>query len=186
MLHPRPLQETQRHLWKGRVDLMRRSDPKSRSAVPGPPLRPMRVRTAASCILGMAVAVWWVTGDLYEPVGAKLLLEGPGGPSALEHGVGVIGLCTTLVSLVALISNREQRERERRWRPVFGVFLAVGAPMLGFGVRVAVAPSLGGNIGAGLFLIFGLPIGALVTLWAALRADSLVTQTVPERMRPPT
>ena len=133
----------------------------------------------------MAVAVWWMVGDLYEPMGAALLLmEPPALPPAVEHGVGLGALCTVVVALAVLISNKEQRDRERRWRPVFGVLLLVVAPMVGYGWRVATARELGANIGAGLFLIYGLPIGGVFALWAALRAETLARVTTSER-RPP-
>lgn len=107
-------------------------------------------------------------------------------PAALEHGIGAVALCTAAIALVALISNKEEQERERRWRPVFGIFLLVGAPMLGYGYRVLTARDLGGNIGAGLFLILGLPLGVVMLLWATLRAINLARLTVPESSDPPT
>lgn len=154
---------------------------------PGPPVHPGRVRLAIACIIAMGVAVWWMVGDLYEPMGAALLLtEPPALPPAVEHGVGLVALCTVVVALGVLASNKEQRDRERRWRAVFVALLLIVAPMAGFGWRVATARELGGNIGAGLFLIYGLPVGGVVTLWAALRAESLVRVTVPDQSSPPT
>ena len=137
---------------------------------------------ALASIIAMAVAVWWIVGDFYEPMGGVLLLmEPPALPPIVEDCVGLAAVSTVVVALVVLISNKDQRDRERRWRQVFGVLLLVVAPMVGYGWRVATARELGANFGAGAFLVYGLPIAGAFALWAALRAESLVRVTVPER-----
>ena len=152
---------------------------------PGRPLRPGRVRLAVACVLASAVAVWWIAGDIsYPVVGYARLVHRRSMPAALEHGIGGVALCTAAIALVLLISNEEEKERERRWRPVFLVFLLVGAPMFGYGYRVLTARDLGGNIGAGLFLILGLPTGGVTLLWATLRAVNLARLTVPDSSDP--
>ena len=160
-----------------------RPPPNSGQPVEGPPLRPSRVRIAIACLVALPVAVWWVLGDLSEQDGYLRIAEPPPVPSALENVIGLAALCAALVTLAVLMSSKDDRDRERRWRPVFGAFLTLGV-VIGFGSRILTAQTVGANIGGGLFLLAA-PWAALgLTLWGALRAYKLARLTVPDGRRP--
>lgn len=123
-------------------------------------------------------------GDLSENGGYLRIVESPPVPPIVEHGLGLAALCTVVFGLAMLMSNKDERDRERRWRSVFGAFFAAGV-LAGFGLRLLAASTVGANIGRGLFLYYGVPTAGGLALWGALRADKLARRTVSESRRPP-
>ncbi|MEO3801161.1 hypothetical protein [Nonomuraea sp. B1E8] len=125
---------------------------------------------AAGCALAVPVAVWWLVGDLSAdvPPGTALdhLISPPGlGPWA-ERAVGLGALVVAGVTAALLVRASRRRRFDRRWWAALIPVLVAGA-VVGAGWRVVTAGTVGANIGAGLTIMLGGALVALLLLWAA-------------------
>jgi hypothetical protein len=124
---------------------------------------------AAACVLATPVAVWWLVGDLSvaAPAGAGLdyVIRPPAIDPWAERLIGVGGLLVTGLALVLLVRASRQRRFDRRWWAT--LLPAMGAGIVaGFGARVVTAGTIGANIGAGLTIVLGGALMAVLLLWA--------------------
>ncbi|TDD00291.1 hypothetical protein E1292_29280 [Nonomuraea deserti] len=125
---------------------------------------------AAGCALAVPVAVWWLVGDLSASVPPGTALDHVISPPAIgpwaERAVGVAALLVTGVTTVLLVRASRRRRFDRRWWAALIPVLVAGA-IAGAGWRVVTAGTVGANIGAGLTIMLGGALVALLLLWAA-------------------
>jgi hypothetical protein len=118
-----------------------------------------------------------VIGDQSEPIRGRRTLDyvvrAPDVPKWLATVAGASALGAVSVSICALVVGVHNRQLDRRWLGVVLVVMLAG--FVGAGVeRTVTAGVVGANIGAGLALFFGLPICALLVVFAALMSRDLV------------
>ncbi|MEQ4723134.1 hypothetical protein [Nonomuraea sp. B19D2] len=127
------------------------------------------VVAAAACVLATPVVVWWLVGDLSVAAPPSTELDRAIHPPAIgegaEHAIGIAAALVTAGTLALLVLASRRRRFDRRWWAALLPALAAGA-IAGAGGRVITAGTLGANIGAGLTIILGGPLVALLLLWA--------------------
>jgi hypothetical protein len=120
-----------------------------------------RLLTIACALVGATpVALWWLIGDLTSPgfPDSKLdyAFRAPHPPPAVSNASGL--LATVVVVIGAALLGRERfRGRITAGWLATPVLLCTAGALLAFGGRVMTAGGIGANIGAGLFVLFGLP-----------------------------
>lgn len=126
-------------------------------------------------VFATPVAVWWAVGDwsidATEPDYAvrPLALSG-----AAQTTAGVAASLLTAVAAVVLW-RRGALRRDRRWFGVLFALLVIGV-LAAMGWRIVTAGVIGANIGAGFVIIFGVPLAAVVIVWAVARSIWLATR----------
>lgn len=134
-------------------------------------------RLGAGLLFGSApMAAWWLIGDQSEGGrGADYYTLRPLEISFGDEQVfGVIAVVASVVGVALLLRSRHTlRARPTSWeRAVLAVVVAEVVSM--FIYRVMTAGTIGANIGAGMMLLFVVPIAAFVLAWALERAGSVV------------
>jgi hypothetical protein len=143
---------------------------------------------AVALVVAVPVATWWLVGDQTDP-DFKRRLQADGDPAiragydpdymfrpfdiapATERTVGVVGVVLMVAAVVVLVLAWLTGRLHKGWWGVLGVLSLVGAGC-GYGWRVMTAAVSGANIGGGIVLVFGVPIGlglVGVALWGAWR-----------------
>jgi hypothetical protein len=141
---------------------------------------------AVALVVAVPVATWWLVGDQTDP-DFKRRLQADGDPAiragldpdymfrpldiapATERTVGGVAVALVVAALVVLVGAWLTGRLHVGWWGVLGVLSLVGAGC-GWGWRVMTAAVSGANIGGGLVLMFGVPIGlglVGVALWGA-------------------
>ncbi len=139
-----------------------------------------RQPTAREVLLGLllalsvAVVVWWLVGpmtiDLPDP---DVAVRAPELGATVERVIGLAALVVAVMSSFLLL--RSGSAIDRRWWPVLAVLLLTAA-FLAYGWRVLTAEVIGANIGAGLFLLVGLPLAAIALIGVVVRAAWLLVR----------
>ncbi|RBQ21378.1 hypothetical protein DP939_01280 [Spongiactinospora rosea] len=128
------------------------------------------VLAAAGCVPAVALTVWWLVGDLSADVPPGAPLDHSVRPPDLapwaETAIGAGALVVAAGTLAVLVRASARRGFDRRWWATLVPLLAAAA-LTGFGWRVVTAGSVGANVGAGLVVIVGGPVVALLVLWSA-------------------
>lgn len=116
-------------------------------------------------VLAVPVLVWWAVGDL-SSVGADLdyIVRPPALDPRLAVSAVVMAAVAILTAMLVLVRRGGAVRSDRRWWLVITPLLAVAAG-LGLAGRVFTAGGYGANIGAGLFLILGVPLLVVVLGW---------------------
>jgi hypothetical protein len=130
---------------------------------------------AVALVVAVPVATWWLVGDQTDP-DFKRRLQADGDPAiragldpdymfrpldiapATERTVGGVAVALVVAALVVLVGAWLTGRLHVGWWGVLGVLSLVGAGC-GWGWRVMTAAVSGANIGGGLVLMFGVPIG---------------------------
>ncbi|QFY12251.1 hypothetical protein GBF35_41875 [Nonomuraea phyllanthi] len=124
---------------------------------------------AAGCLIATPVAVWWLVGDLSAAVPPGTALDRAIRPPAIdpwaERAAGIAAVLVVAGTAALLVRASHRRRFDRRWWAALLPALAAGA-LAGAGWRVMTAGTLGANIGAGLTIILGGPLVALLLLWS--------------------
>lgn len=129
----------------------------------------------ASGVLTIAapVATWGLIGRQDEPgvppSQLDYVVRAPELPAAVETGLGAAGLVLAALCSVLLVRATRRGTFDHQWWQVLAPLVAAGL-MAGAGWRVATAGVIGANIGAGLVVMFVIPLVALLVLWALGRA----------------
>ncbi|WP_433433394.1 hypothetical protein [Nonomuraea sp. CA-141351] len=127
------------------------------------------VVAAAGCVLAAPVVVWWLLGDLSAAAPPGTELDHAVRPPAIdpwaERAAGIAAALVAAGTLALLVRASRRRRFDRRWWAALLPALAAGA-IAGAGWRVVTAGTLGANIGAGLTILLGGPLVALLLLWA--------------------
>ena len=121
------------------------------------------------------VAVWWAVGDWSLDASELDYAVRPFALSgAAQTAIGVVASLLTTVAGVALW-RRGALRRDRRWFGVLFPLLVIGV-LAAVGWRIVTAGVIGANIGAGFVIIFGVPLAAVVIMWAVVRSIWLATR----------
>ncbi|HEV8649751.1 MAG TPA: hypothetical protein VG276_10190 [Actinomycetes bacterium] len=141
---------------------------------------------AVALVVAMPVATWWLVGDQTDP-DFKRRLQADGDPAiragldpdymfrpfdiapATERAVGVVAVVLVVAAVIVLTLASLTGRLHVGWWGVLGVLSLVGAGC-GSGWRVMTAAVSGANIGGGIVLMLGGPIGlglVGVALWGA-------------------
>jgi hypothetical protein len=134
--------------------------------------RPFAVAPAAiGLALATPVATWWLVGQQDADVPAGTELDYAYRPLDIDPEVErVVGIGSTLLAVVSAVVLLGFRRRfDRRWWSVLIPVLAAGV-LIGSGWRVLTAGVIGANIGAGMMLLFGVPLIAALLIWAVGRS----------------
>jgi hypothetical protein len=127
--------------------------------------------------IAIAVATWWLVGDLSQPEPGYELSYAFGPLTvdpAVERVLGIASIAV-LAGALALLANARWRGLLRRWWSVL-VPLAVVGVIVGAGLRVMTAGTVDANIGAGLVILLGGPAVAGLLLWVLFRSMYLARQ----------
>ncbi|MEH0843307.1 hypothetical protein V6U81_13065 [Micromonospora sp. CPCC 205711] len=129
-------------------------------------------------ILAAPVASWWLTGDLTNEAARQLAAQGVEldyefrplslGPVG-DRTVGVLACISAIGALGLLVRGTATRRLDSGWWPVLLPLVGAGA-VVGFAWRVLTAGGIGANIGAGLTIMFGGPVLAVLLVAAAAAA----------------
>lgn len=135
------------------------------------------IRALLGYALAVPVLTWWLVGDLTHPAARQLAAEGvpldyyirpPGLSTGQQTAIGVTALLVTAATAAVMISSLVRRTAPvTLWLMVLLPLTAAGV-IVGFTWRVWTAGSVGANIGAGLMLLFGLPMAGGMLLLAGL------------------
>lgn len=124
---------------------------------------------AAGLLLATPVATWWLVGDLSATVPPGTSLDYTIRPPAIapwaERVAGIGALLVTGAALAVLVRGARRRRFDRRWWAALLPAVAAGG-LAGLGWRVMTAGTIGANVGAGLTILVGGPVVALLLLWA--------------------
>ena len=129
-------------------------------------------------VLATPVATWWLVGDLTDDAARRLASQGvkldyafrPVTLGAVgDRIVGVLACVTVVATLAVLIHDTVARSLRPGWWVVL-VPLVLAGVLVGFGWRVLTAGGIGANIGAGLMILGGGPVLAVLLLVAAVAA----------------
>jgi hypothetical protein len=136
--------------------------------------RPMLLRAgAASLLLSIPIASWWLIGDQSEEFGDYYTVD----PLQIDLGdertfgavalaIGIVGLALLLASRSPLLSPPTRRER--------AILAVAGAEVAGtLTYRVLTAGVEGANIGGGLLLVGGPAAIGFLLAWALEQVDRL-------------
>lgn len=139
--------------------------------------RRARARRIAAALLFLAVpmAAWWLIGDQSEsPLADYYLLKPLDVRFGDERVVGIIATVVAVVGLGLLVSSHDRlRSRPSSWELAVGALIAAEVASV-YIYRVVTAGVIGANIGAGLMLMFGVPIVGYMLAWTLERVDSRV------------
>ncbi|WP_133411974.1 hypothetical protein [Vallicoccus soli] len=136
--------------------------------------RPADVLAVAALAAAVPVLTWYAVGDLsVQGTDLDHAYRAPELPAWADAGLVAAALLAAGLAAARLLRPAGLLRRDRRW---WGVLLPAAATGLlaGWGVRVATAGVIGANIGAGLVLLVGVPLGGALLLWAVGRAGVLL------------
>jgi len=129
-------------------------------------------------VLATPVAAWWLIGDLTNDEARHLAAEGVEldyafrpvslGPMG-DRIVGVLACICVIVAFSWLVRATSSHHLNSRWWRVLVPLVGAGV-LVGFAWRVLTAGGIGANIGAGLTVIFGSPLLAILLAAAAVAA----------------
>ncbi|TYB35484.1 hypothetical protein FXF50_23955 [Micromonospora sp. AP08] len=141
--------------------------------------RGMSIPTAALVlILATPVASWGLIGDLTNEEARQLAAEGVELDYAIrpvslgpvgDRIVGVLACIGVIGALALLVRDTYTCRLDSRWWRVLLPLVGAGV-VVGFTWRVLTAGGIGANIGAGLIIIFGGPLLAVLLIAAAVAA----------------
>ncbi len=122
-------------------------------------------RIAATLFLGSGAFVWAFIGNLSEEGGTDYIVRLPefgpiGTKLVLAAGLAMIG-----IALMPLTRSAGP------WLP-FAAAVAVTGAMFAFGLRVIGSGTNGANIGGGLVILRGIPLGIVLLVWLWLDAPN--------------
>ncbi|MGP3971932.1 hypothetical protein [Streptomyces sp. 6N223] len=125
---------------------------------------------AAGLVVSVPVGVWGLVGQRNASGVAPAELDYAVRPWDLPSGAEtLLGACGTLAALgcaaLLLAATRAGYLRPQWWHVLLPLVVAGAA--LAVGWRVITAGTIGANIGAGLVVLFGTPLVAVLLLWSA-------------------
>ncbi|MHC0431712.1 hypothetical protein ACX6XY_16245 [Streptomyces sp. O3] len=136
---------------------------------------------AVLLIAAATVGTWWLIGQQTLDVADPDYAVRPWNiPDDVEKALGAGAMLTLAVTVPLFVEWTRIRRLEPAWWSVLGPLLAVGA-VAALGQRVMTAEVIGANIGAGLVVLFGAPVAALVTVLSLGRAAQLARRSRPPR-----
>jgi hypothetical protein len=120
---------------------------------------------AAIVVLATPFASWWLIGDLSERAPCPpprmpcldYVAHAPDVPSGIVAAAGAVALFAALVAFGLLARGVVRAQIDRRYAAVVGPLVFAGVLVVYCG-RVLTAGVHGANIGAGLAVIFGVPM----------------------------
>lgn len=119
------------------------------------------------------LATWGLVGRQDEqgvpPSQLDYAVRAPQLPAGAETALGAAGLVLAVACAALLVRATRRKTFDHRWWQVLAPLVAAGL-MAGAGWRVATAGVIGANIGAGLVVMFVVPLVSLLVLWAIGRA----------------
>jgi hypothetical protein len=132
-----------------------------------------RLTIACALVAATPVALWWLVGDLTSPGFAESELDyafrAPRLPPAVSNASGLLATVVVVVCAALLARERIRGRITAGWLAT-PVLLCTAGAVLAFGGRAMTAGGIGANIGAGLFVLFGLP--AVLGLVVAATANA--------------
>jgi hypothetical protein len=132
---------------------------------------------AATAVIATPIAAWWLIGDQSERIRGRGTLDyvvrAPDVPKWLVAAAGATALLATLVSICALVVGIQKRQLDRRWLGIVVLLMSAGFIAAGIG-RTITAGVHGANIGAGLALVFGVPLCAFLVGFGAYESRDSV------------
>jgi hypothetical protein len=124
-------------------------------------------------VAGVPVAAWGLMGQQNVEGFLASELDYAFQPWAISDGVaaliGVAGLLVAGAGAALLVRGSRRGTLDRRWWGVLGPLVVAGV-IAGVGWRILTAGVIGANIGAGLMIMFGVPLLGGLLLWALGRA----------------
>ncbi|MFE6285811.1 hypothetical protein [Streptomyces sp. NPDC057877] len=127
---------------------------------------------ATALVTAVPVAAWGLMGrqDAEGVAPAELdyayrPLDIADGPAAL---VGAAALLLGGLAAALLVRASRAGRLDARWWQVLAPLMVAGL-VIGVGYRVLTAGVIGANIGAGLTMLFGVPVVAALVAWALVR-----------------
>ncbi|MFD0315622.1 hypothetical protein [Streptomyces flavalbus] len=137
--------------------------------------------TAASALVAaVPVAAWGLMGQQDAEGFAPAELDYAYRPLDIADGpAALLGAAALLVGgLAAALLVRASRagRLDVRWWQVLGPLMVTGV-VVGVGYRVLTAGVIGANIGAGLTMLFGVPVVASLVAWSLVRGVWLATHS---------
>ncbi|MEV5544505.1 hypothetical protein AB0L13_47775 [Saccharopolyspora shandongensis] len=119
--------------------------------------------------VAVPVVIWYLVGDLSSPGFSPAQLDYVINPLPIspfvEHGLGILAMALIVASSWMLYRNQKNGlVRYPTWI-ILGLLVATGL-IVGFSWRVLTAGGIGANIGAGLMILFALPVAGLLALAA--------------------
>jgi hypothetical protein len=133
---------------------------------------------ALGLVLAMAIATWWLVGDLSTvPLSASpdyAIRPWRISPAA-ARAAGIGSLVVAAVTMAVLGWATLRRVLEVRWWVVLVALLAAGF-IAGAGWRVMTAGVIGANIGAGFVILLGGPIFVALVVWALANSVHLLSR----------
>ncbi|MDQ1681658.1 MAG: hypothetical protein QOC60_1229 [Frankiaceae bacterium] len=143
-------------------------------------MRPSPTRTHAALISGTVILAtatsWFLVGDqstrpLYpQESNRPLTVSG-----SVARALGIAGLVLTPIAYAAVEREMRAGRLSGAWRPVL-LSLSVIGVAAAWTWRVMTARVVGANIGAGLLLLFVVPLLAPAAAWAIGRAVTLIAR----------
>ena len=131
---------------------------------------------AAGLVLTFPVATWWLVGD-QSTVSASAHPDFAFRPfdvsRGVEHAAGRASVLLAAAMLLLLVWFTVRHLFDARWWSVLVPLMAAGF-ITGAGWRVMSAGVIGANIGAGIVVLFGVPLVAALLVWAVARSIYIV------------
>ncbi|MCX4390895.1 hypothetical protein OG777_28765 [Micromonospora peucetia] len=132
--------------------------------------------TALVLVLCTPVASWWLIGDLTNDEARQLAAEGADldyairpvslGPAG-DRIFGALACVGAIAAVAGLVWAMSRHRLDPRWWRVLLPLVAAGV-LVGFAWRVLTAGGIGANIGAGLMIMAGGPVLAVMLTVAAV------------------
>jgi hypothetical protein len=136
-------------------------------------------------VVAAPITTYWLVGDLSEP-GDPYYLDYFVKSTVSESSVKAAGLLAFVVLCAASTFLVRTARPLRRHLHTFraALMLVLAGEIVAVGARVATAGTSGANIGAGLFLIFGLPISVVLVVTAIKALTSPSTDSTADWSSP--
>jgi hypothetical protein len=134
------------------------------------------VLATLSLTVATPVAVWWLIGDQTEipaDLDPHYILRPIEVAPAVEDAVGVTCLVTVGAALLLVTWKTLRHRAQRPWWSVVLPVLVAGY-IVGVCWRAATTGVVDANIGAGVWILLGIPSVTTLLLWAVVRGIELV------------
>ncbi len=129
----------------------------------------MEFAAGAVLVLATPILTWWLVGDQStckrdsEPRDFFMRPLSLGRSTQLM--IEILSIIAAVCAITVLARRRGAFQRERRWIGVIAPLMGAGV-YLGWAWRVITAEVCGANIGAGLVIWIGVPLGISAILWS--------------------
>ncbi|MBQ1089680.1 hypothetical protein [Streptomyces sp. B93] len=135
---------------------------------------------ATALVAAVPVAAWGLMGQQdaegFAPAELDYAYQPPGVSDGTAALVGAAALLLGGLALALLLRATRTGRLDPRWWQVLAPLMVTGL-VIGVGYRVLTAGVVGANIGAGLTMLFGVPVVASLVSWALLRGAWLATHS---------